>query len=194
MLLRNLHLHIRDALSHKMRVLSGAELPNKTIGIIGYGKIGQAIGKKLQGFEVNILFYDNSVSDSKCDYGIKQVRSLEIILKNSDIIILACSLTDKTRHILNSEKFNMLNKGTLLINIARGALVDTNSLIAALDDGILHGVALDVLEEEQEILANPNHELWNRLINRYEVIFTPHNGFFTEESLARLWYSLKEIV
>jgi D-lactate dehydrogenase len=179
--------------------LEGFDLKGKTIGIVGMGSIGRHVAKIANGFEMNVLAYD-LYPDKKLEkeLGLKFVP-LDKLLKESDIVSLHCPYNKETHHLINDKNIKMMKKGALLINTARGALVDTGSLVKALASKYLGGAGLDVLEEEGFIkeeaqllsLDFPKKKLENLLENHLlltfdNVIITPHIAFYSEEALKRI--------
>jgi D-lactate dehydrogenase len=176
--------------------LRGFDLKGKTIGIVGTGRIGMHVTKMAEAFQMNVLAYDPF---PKTDSGIKYV-SLDELLASSDIISLHAPLTEQTKHLINLENISKIKKGVYLINTARGSLVETAALVKALEDGIIAGAALDVLEEEgdmadeDKLLENPHpklDELQNVLRNHYlidhpAVLITPHIAYNSEEAVQRI--------
>lgn len=179
--------------------LRGIDLQGKTLGILGTGKIGSHLAKMACGFGLNILGYDkfkNLELVKKCNL---KYATLEKILAQSDIISLNLRHTKETHHIINKETIAKIKPGAILINTARGGLIDTTCLVEALDKGILSGVGLDVLEDEvaikedTQILSKhfPKSHLMvnianNILLRRPNVIITPHNAFNSNEAFCRI--------
>jgi D-3-phosphoglycerate dehydrogenase len=155
-----------------------------TCGIVGFGRIGRSTAQKLKGFGARVLAYTRS--PSAADDGVEFV-SLEDLLRQSDAVIVHIPLTAESKHLLNRERLALMKPGAFLINVSRGAVVDTRALIEALQSGRLGGAALDVLENEPNVppalLAQPN------------VILTPHIAFTSDASLTELrqWAS-EEVV
>ena len=180
--------------------MTGFDLKGKTIGIIGLGNIGRHVARIAKGFEMNILGCDEK-QDKKLakELGFKYV-SLEDILKNSDIITLHIPLNEKTSHIINSENINLIKSGAYLINTSRGGIIETDALVKALDNKILAGAGLDVLEqeplikEESQLLSKELSNdfdfktLWQGhvFMEKEKVIITPHNAFNSKEALERI--------
>jgi D-3-phosphoglycerate dehydrogenase len=154
-----------------------------TVGIVGFGRIGRSTAQKLNGFGARVLAYTRSPQTEK---GVEFV-SLDEVLRQSDAVIVHIPLTADTKHLLNRERLASMKKGAILINVSRGAVIDTKALISALQSGHLGGAALDVLENEPnvppELLAQPN------------VMITPHIAFTSDASLRELrtWAS-EEVV
>lgn len=180
--------------------LEGFDLLNKTIGIIGTGHIGTYAIKIAHGFGMNILAYDPyPKADLAAQFNFKYV-TLEELLGQSDIISLHVPYMPATHHLLNEENFKLCKKGCVIVNSARGGLIDSQALIKALKDGTVAGAALDVLEEEGfmkedlEMLfsSHPNEQQLKtalvdlELLRMDNVIITPHNAFNTKEALLRI--------
>ena len=162
----------------------GKELLDMTVGVLGTGRIGQAVMERLKGFGCTVLAYDRS-HKSGADY----VPFCEL-LKSSDIITLHVPLAEDTFHMIGSEQLGMMKKGAFLINTARGALVDTGALVNALEDGLIGGAALDVLEGEEGIFYYDcthkalEHPFLSALQRMPNVIVTPHTAYHTERVLV----------
>ncbi len=180
--------------------LMGFDLKDKTIGIVGMGHIGQHVARIANGFEMNVLGYD-AVEDKKLAKGLGfTYASLEELLKNSDIITLHVPLNEKTQHLINSQNISLIKRGAYLINTARGGIIETAALVDALGKGIIAGAGLDVLEEEcfvkeeAHLLSKDFSDkcdiktmLQNHiLMDRKNVIITPHNAFNSREALERI--------
>jgi D-lactate dehydrogenase len=179
--------------------LEGFDLRGRTIGIVGLGSIGKHVAKIASGFEMKILAYDlHKDKEIEKSFSLKFV-SLEELLKESDIVSLHCPYNKKTHHLINSKNIKLMKGGSLLINTARGAVVDTTALVKALSSGKIGGAGLDVLEEEgfikeeAQLIANnfPRDKIENILENHLlltfdNVIITPHLAFYSEEALKRI--------
>ena len=154
-----------------------------TVGIVGYGRIGRSTAQKLNGFGARVLAYTRSAQAEK---GVEFV-SLDRVLRESDAVIVHIPLTPETKHLLNRERLAAMKPGAILINVSRGAVVDTNALIEALQSGHLGGAALDVLENEPNVPP--------ALLAQSNVMITPHIAFTSDASLTELrtWAS-EEIV
>lgn len=199
---RNIHKSIQSVKEKGFAVdgLRGFDLKQKTLGIIGMGHIGSHVARIANGFEMNVLAFDKMPNKKLAKtLGFKYV-SLEELLKNSDIISLHIIYNDFTHHLINSDNINLIKRGAYLINTSRGGIIDTMALVKALEEGILAGAGLDVLEEEynikeeRELLSNKldsKHDLKVMLENhilmeRDNVIITPHNAFNSKEALERI--------
>jgi len=179
--------------------LTGFDLKGKTIGIVGGGHIGMHVARIAKGFGMNILVYDLYKQTFTSELIGFEYASLNDVLSKSDIISLHVPYNSHTHHIINSESLKLIKKGAILINTARGALVDTESLLLALENKKLGGAGLDVLEdeelikEEKELLHDSSSNDKLRLIVRNQqilkmdnVVFTPHNAFNSREALLRI--------
>ena len=163
----------------------GDELMGKTFGIIGYGNMGKAVAKRLQGFGVNVIFYD--ILEGLADENAKQV-SLEVLQKKSDIISLHVPETPLTHYMIDEVFVAKMAKPFYLVNTARGKNVKTDSLVEALKSGKVKAAALDVLEFEKssfETIEIQNDDL-NYLLSSEKVIVTPHIGGWTVQSKIKL--------
>lgn len=168
--------------------LMGMDLNHKTAGVIGTGKIGQAMIHILKGFQMHILAYD--------PYPAKGLEveyvSLEEVLTRSDVISLHCPLTAATRHMIDRDAISKMKDGVYLINTSRGGLIHTDSLIEALLQKKFGGVGLDVYEEEEGIFYEDcseeivTDEKLARLMTFPNVLLTSHMGFFTEEAMQAI--------
>lgn len=180
--------------------IRGIDLYGKTLGIIGLGKIGLEVLKIAKGFGMNILAYNRTIDfNLEKKFGFK-FTDLKTLLNQSDIITLHLAYNSSTHHLINKDNIYQFKRGSFLINTARGGLIDTEALIIGLQNGILEGVALDVLEEERkiqeetEILTDYFRNdvdlrtlIFNHvLVNHPKVIITPHNAFNTKEALDRI--------
>ena len=169
--------------------LVGKELYQKTVGIIGTGKIGKIVALILQSFGCNVMLYDVYQDFSWADKYNLKYYPLQEVLKNSDIITLHCPLTEQTKHIINSASINLLKRNCILVNTSRGALIDTMSLINALKLKKIAGAALDVYEEESAFFFTDwsdeilDDDILARLLTFPNVIITSHQAFLTEEAL-----------
>jgi len=166
----------------------GVELDGKTVGIIGYGNMGKAFAKKLQGFDIQILCYDikPNIGDKYC----RQV-SLEELQEKVDVLSLHTPQTNLTIHMVNTNFINRFHKPFWLINTARGSAVNTKDLVDAIKKGRILGAGLDVLEYEKASFENLFHgektpEEFEFLISSDQVLLSPHIGGWTKESKEKL--------
>ncbi len=155
----------------------GNELKGKTIGIIGYGKIGELVAKKcINGLEMNVLVYDPYINAENKE-GITFLENIDQLLIHSDFISLHLPFIPKLHHFINKDLISKMKNTAYLINCARGGLVDEQALATAIKRGELAGAGIDVFENEPPKIDNP-------LLNLETVIVTPHTAASTEESLA----------
>ena len=175
--------------------LVGFNLHNKTVGVIGTGKIGKAFINICRGFGMNILAFDKYPDNSLTD--VKYV-SLEELFKESDIISLHCPLTVENTYMINKFTINMMKKGVVIINTSRGGLVDTEALVEGIREKKIGAACLDVYEEESHYFYKDmsNHivsdEVLSRLISFPNVIVTSHQGFLTREALDSIAKTTEE--
>ena len=172
--------------------LLGFDMFNKTVGIIGTGKIGKVVIKILNGFGMKILAYDkNRDEEYKKLYNFEYV-DLDTLYKKSDIISLHCPLTEETFHIINKNSISKMKDGVMLINTGRGHLIDTIALIEGLKTGKIAYAGLDVYEEETDYFFKDfsnsfiQDDVLARLLTFNNVIITSHQGFFTKEALYNI--------
>lgn len=161
---------------------SGAnEVRNKKLGIIGYGHIGSQLSVIAESLGMNVYFYD---IENKLPLGnAQQVSSLEELLSSCDVISLHVPENDSTKNLMNKERIGQLKKGSILINAARGTVVDIDALAARLADGSLRGAAIDVFPEEPASINDPFESPLRQFDN---VILTPHIGGSTAEAQANI--------
>ena len=198
---RNIHKSYLRTTREDYRIegLKGFDLRGKTIGVVGAGKIGLHLIKMARGFDMQVLTYDVNRNDFLADVlGFKYV-SLEELLRRSDIISLHVPENKFTHHLINRQNIGLIKKGALLINTARGGVVETEALIEALDKKILSGAGLDVIEGENLIMEEKQlaydqetaKEMMSLvknhiLLSKDNVIFTPHIAFYSEEAVERI--------
>ena len=155
--------------------IAGIELAGKTLGIIGLGRIGKKVARRAQAFNMRVIAQDIAPDRYFAKENQIQFVERETLLRESDVVSLHVPLTPLTRHMMTHDTFSQMKPGAFLINTARGAVVETESLIRALDEGHLRGAALDVHPAEGAIESV--------LKNRSDVITTTHLGAYTHDSL-----------
>jgi D-specific alpha-keto acid dehydrogenase len=169
---------------YRLNDARGKELRDLTVGVIGTGRIGAAVIDRLRGFGCRVLAYDSRPSTS-ADY----VR-LDELLRQSDIVTLHTPLTPDTHHLLNRQRIEQMKPGAFIVNTGRGALLDTEALVPALESGRLGGAALDVLEEEEGIFYADcrdgpiDSESLLRLHKLPNVVISPHTAYYTDRALS----------
>ena len=177
----------------------GREIRNMSIGVIGAGRIGLKVIETLDGFTPKKILANDIVENKEVEK-YATYASLETVLKESDIITLHTNLTDLTYHIINKESIKLMKDGVVIINTCRGAVVDTEALLDAIDCGKISGYATDVYEYEKNILHYNlegkviDDPLFNRLKDSDKVILSPHCAFYTDEAVENMVeYSIKNI-
>ncbi|MBQ2250150.1 MAG: phosphoglycerate dehydrogenase, partial [Lachnospiraceae bacterium] len=151
------------------------ELTGKTVGLVGFGRIGRRLAELLSGFGVTILAYDPFINEDAAKERNVQVSGLEELLEKSDIVSLHLPSTKETHHLINAETIKKMKDGAYLINTARGSLVDEQALYDALAGGKLSGAGLDVFEKEPVTKENPLFGLEN-------TVLAPHVSALTYET------------
>ena len=177
---------IRRVEGHDYRLndVRGRELRDLTVGVVGTGRIGSAVIERLRGFGCRVLAFDRQRRSPV------QYVPLDDLLQHSDIVTLHAPLDATTHHLLDRARFARLKPGAYLINTARGGLVHTEALIAALESGRLAGAALDVVEEEHGVFYADRRDrpvedaAMLRLHALPNVIITPHTAYFTDHALT----------
>ena len=180
--------------------LRGFDLKGKTLGVVGTGHIGANVIRIAKGFDMNVIACSVQENEELSQaLGFTYVNFDEL-LGCSDVITFHVPYNDGTHHMINVDNINKIKRGAYLINTARGGIVQTKALLAALEQGILRGAGLDVLEEEgymqddMELLTDPHpnpESLQTVLTNQYlidhpRVIIVPHNAFNTKEAIERI--------
>ena len=184
---------------YAMEGLRGFDLYGKTIGVVGAGAIGLHVIRIAKGFGMKVLAFDVNQNQLLSDVLDFTYTNLDELLENSDIVTLHAPAIPATHHLINADTLSKMKRAALLINTARGSLVDTAALAEALDAGNIGGAALDVFEGEEfmqhedELLHEPDAEgklklivRAHRLQRRPDVVITPHIGFNSEEALRRI--------
>ncbi len=160
-------------------VLLGADLYNKTIGILGMGTIGQLVARRATGFNMNILYNAKHGPKPAVEeaYGAKFV-SREELLRESDFVCLHVKLTEETEHLIGKDELAMMKPSAVLVNTGRGKLIDEEALADALENGVIAAAALDVFEEEPKVTE--------KLLSLPNVVMTPHLGASSKENRYRM--------
>ncbi len=155
----------------------GSKVTGKTLGIIGFGRIGKAMAKRCHfGFDMEVVFYNRSRVDAAeaARYGARQLDTVDEVLEIADFVSLHCPGGGENRHLINAERLARMKPGAYLVNTARGDVVDEPALIDALENGVIRGAGLDVFE------AEPNVPEGLRVLET--VVLLPHLGSATEET------------
>lgn len=182
---------VRD-LNFSLNGLVGFDLHGKTAGIFGTGKIGRIAAQILRGFGMKVLAFDPHPSpDWAREHGIEYTDA-HTLARESHVLSLHTPLTPETHHIIRRETLELMKPGAILINVSRGALIDTKALIESLKSGRLGGVALDVYEEEEGVFFEDlsgqilHDDELARLLTFPNVLITAHQAFLTQEALAEI--------
>ena len=193
--------HIPQAAEHtrnggfSFEAFCGFDLFGKTIGLIGVGAIGHHVARIAQGFGMNVIGYDLQETYQDIEY-----KDLNDVLKTADILSIHIPATAKTKNMISTDAFNKMKDGVVLINTARGSIIDIKALLSALESGKVCGAGLDVLpeepllREEAELLSNifsKNNDLEtlildHALAHHKNVIITPHSAFYTKEAVKKI--------
>lgn len=170
--------------------LRGRQLNELTAGVIGTGRIGRTTMKLLNGFGTKVLGWDpypNDAAAELCTY-----VELDDLFSESDIVFVHCPLTEDNYHLVDTKAIEKMKNSAVLINSARGGLVDHSAVLKALKDGKLSGFAFDVYENEKEFvrkkksLAEINDPIFEELLSREDTVYSPHIAFFTEQAILNL--------
>jgi D-lactate dehydrogenase len=171
--------------------LLGFDLGNRTVGIVGTGKIGVAVARLLSGFGCRLLGYDVNENPEALDLGMEYV-ALKNLWEQADVISLHAPLTPETHHIVDASAIASMRDGVMLINTSRGALVDTGAAIESLKSGKIGYLGLDVYEEEGDLFFEDlsdtviQDDTFSRLLTFPNVLITGHQAFFTTEALEAI--------
>lgn len=149
------------------RKLLGVDLAGKTLGIVGFGRIGQAVARRAEAFGMKVMHTGRTDGSPLFD-----------LLSRADVVSIHCPLTPQTRHMINRDAFAKMKSNAILLNTARGPIVDEGALVHALETGQIAGAGLDVFEEEPKV--HPG------LLARTDVVLTPHIGSATAETRAAM--------
>jgi D-3-phosphoglycerate dehydrogenase len=167
-----------------------SDLYRKSVGIIGMGRTGRAVAQRLKGFEARILATTPRPDAQLAQEGIT-FTDLATLLRESDVVTIHAPLTEHTRHLIGRAELAAMKQGAILINTARGGLVDDEALLEALTSGHLAGAGLDVYEGESEAAKKP---IAQALLNLPQVVGTPHAAASTREGLARTNQIIAQVV
>lgn len=172
--------------------LIGFNLEGKTIGVIGAGKIGSVIIRIMEGFGCKILASDPYQDESlKEKYNVR-FCDVETLCRDSDVIFLSVPLNTETHQLIGKKALDVMKKGAILVNVARGAVVHTEEVLAFIDNNHLGGYATDVYDKEKGVFSYdrssdiPEDTMLTTLLNHDQIIMTPHQAYATHEALERI--------
>lgn len=190
---------LREGTDFDIRSLQGITLFEKTLGVLGTGRIGRQVIAIAKGFGMNIVAFDAFPNEDFAKELGFTYASLDEVLAQADIVTVHVPYLKDTHHLLNAEAFMRMKKGSYLINTARGEIVDSRALLGAIEDGTLAGAGLDVLEQERALKEERDVVLTDRpdvdyelnttnhiLIDHPNVVVTPHIAFSTKEALNEI--------
>tara|TARA_Y100001956_G_scaffold5226_2_gene4719 strand:+ start:3491 stop:4396 length:906 start_codon:yes stop_codon:yes gene_type:complete len=165
---------------------AGMSVSGKHIGVVGFGDIGESFVKRLSGFDVTATVYDPGVEGNK-GYDFVERQPYPQGIEKCDVLVFTCALNQHNRHMLNGDVIAAMKPGSMVVNVARGPLIDEAALISALQSGHLYAAGLDVFEEEPLPSSSPLRDM-------PQCIFGSHNGSNTKEGVRRATYkALEEI-
>ena len=173
---RNVHNRVWD----RSRGFPNWHLKGQTLGLVGFGRIGQTVVQKLAGFQMTNLVYDPYVLPEVFAKHSVQSVSLDELFRRSDFVSIHCPLTPQTRHLIGRAELEKMKRAAILINTSRGPVIDESALITALKSGQIAGAGLDVLETEPPDWDNP-------LLQFDHVVLTPHLGGYSDQYLPNNW-------
>lgn len=191
---------MKETGSFSLEGLRGSDLLDRTLGVVGTGRIGREVIKIARGFGMRIIAYDPHPDEAFArEFGVAY-KNMDELLAEADFVTLHCPYNEHTHHLLNAENIGKMKKTAYLVNTARGGIVETEALVQALTEKKIAGAALDVLEEEGETkdeltilaLGHPKEKemrtmLQNNILMRMpNVLVTPHNAFNSNEALERI--------
>jgi D-lactate dehydrogenase len=193
MLNRNLHraYHRVRENDYSLNGLLGFDMVNKTVAVIGTGKIGQVFAKIMQGLGCKVIAYDPQPNSGLQAIGVNDC-SLTELWPQADIISLHCPLNNNTHHLINTDSIQQMKNGVMIINTSRGGLIDTRAAITGLKSKKIGYLGLDVYEEEGNLFFEDNSnrllqdDVFARLLTFPNVVITGHQAFFTREALTAI--------
>ena len=206
---RNVHKSYLRTLKRDYSIdgLKGFDLKGKTLGVIGAGHIGKHVIRIGRGFEMNVLVNDNHPDNFLAEEMNFKYISLKELLKKSDIVTLHIPYAKENHHFINKNTISQMKKGSIIINTSRGAIIDTEALIEALQSKHLSGAGLDVIEgeefikeekqllhEKEKIKALEQLVEGHVLLGMDNVVFTPHIAFYSQEALERIIHDTVDII
>lgn len=174
-----------------LQKLMGFNLFEKTVGVVGTGKIGQAFCNIMLGFGCKIIAFDIKENESLKQKGV-HYKTFNELVSQSDIISIHCPLNEKTNHLFDKKAFDKIKKGAMIINTSRGAIINSEDAIAALKKEQIGYLGMDVYEKESNLFFKDlsqiviQDDIFERLLSFNNVLITPHQAFYTEEALIEI--------
>lgn len=165
----------------------GFELAGKKLGVVGVGRIGTLVARRAQAFEMEVLAHDPFLSDERAVAERFTKLGLDDLLRQADLVTLHLPLSEETRGLIGARELALMKKGSVLVNCARGGLVEESALTKALQSGHLAGAALDVYQQEPPAAGNP-------LLSMEQVVHTPHLGASTQEAKAKVGLAAARLI
>jgi D-3-phosphoglycerate dehydrogenase len=157
----------------------GMELWEKTLGVIGFGRIGRAVAERMKAFGMSILVYNSHVNEVDVNKAGCKVADLHTLLKESDVITIHAPLTKETKGLIGEAELSLMRNSAILVNTARGEIIDEKAMIKALSNGRIAYAGLDVYEKEPIEKNNP-------LLSLKNVVLTPHSAVQNQDAISRL--------
>lgn len=171
--------------------IRGGVLGSKKVAVLGTGRIGYYVAKFFKGFGCEIYGYDLYPNEI-CKEILTYVDSIEIAIKDADIVTLHMPATSKNKYVFDKTMFSKMKKGSIFLNMARGALVDTKALLATLNSGYLYGAGIDTYEAEGPYVGKDwsgktiDDKIFMELIKHPRIVYSPHIAFYTDQSVTNL--------
>ncbi len=174
-----------------LQKLMGFNLYEKTIGVVGTGKIGRAFCNIMLGFGCKIIAFDIKENDGLKQKGV-QYKTFDELLSQSDVISIHCPLNEKTYHLFDAKSFDKIKKGAVIINTSRGGIINSEDAIASLKNEQIGYLGLDVYENESDLFFKDlsqtiiQDDVFERLLSFNNVLITPHQAFYTQEAVTEI--------
>ncbi len=172
----------------------GAELFDKTIGIIGYGRLGRKVSRYADAFGMRVLATDSDSGAFSSKQKWVQPVSLERVLQESDVISVHVKLNDTSAGMIGAEEISRMKRGVILVNTARGEVLDSAALLGGLESGVIGALGLDVLNNEYQSTRLPDDPLIRAAQTDSRIIITPHAGGSTYDAHAKVFRKTAELI
>lgn len=171
--------------------IRGFEMNNKTLGVIGYGRLGKMVARYGKCFGMRVLAYDTD--DSQYDFGVEAL-GLESLYNESDVISLNTKFNPTSANMIDAKAIAMMKQGVVIVNTARGGIVESEAIINGLDSGKIGAIALDVCNGEYESSQLPKDPLVKRSFTDNRIIITPHAGGSTHDAHCKVFSKVAELI